>query len=128
MSTMGEVYFLKQIDDLKKGRTKYFFLDQEDYECWLDKIEQHNLLVVKKFTSSNYRIYLNNEKNREIVQKILIRKPNQRKKRSNYLFDCNYAYNVKYSSCFVLNIYKIYFCRRLLIYYHFLTNKFQLLL
>ncbi|EMF0128848.1 hypothetical protein IBQ12_002550, partial [Enterococcus hirae] len=88
MSTMGEVYFLKQIDDLKKGRTKYFFLDQEDYECWLDKIEQHNLLVVKKFTSSNYRIYLNNEKNREIVQKILIRKPNQRKKgkkRSNYL-------------------------------------------
>ncbi|EOS7703669.1 hypothetical protein GP421_RS13620, partial [Enterococcus hirae] len=95
MSTMGEVYFLKQIDDLKKGRTKYFFLDQEDYECWLDKIEQHNLLVVKKFTSSNYRIYLNNEKNREIVQKILIRKPNQRKKgkkRSNYLFDCNYAY------------------------------------
>lgn len=71
MSTMGEVYFLKQIEDLKKGTTKYFFLDQEDYECWLDKIEQHNLLVVKKYTSSNYRIYLNNEKNREIVQKIL---------------------------------------------------------
>ncbi|NBA40373.1 hypothetical protein [Enterococcus hirae] len=79
MSTMGEVYFLKQIEDLKKGTTKYFFLDQEDYECWLDKIEQHNLLVVKKYTSSNYRIYLNNEKNREIVQKIL--KENQINKR-----------------------------------------------
>ncbi|EOS7786707.1 hypothetical protein FAD87_RS14540, partial [Enterococcus hirae] len=86
MSTMGEVYFLEQIEDLKKGTTKYFFLDQEDYECWLDKIEQHNLLVVKKFTSSNYRIYLNNEKNREIVQKILKENQiNERKERKEII-------------------------------------------
>lgn len=86
MSTMGEVYFLKQIEDLKKGTTKYFFLDQEDYECWLDKIEQHNLLVVKKHTSSNYRIYLNNEKNREIVQKILKENQiNERKERKEVI-------------------------------------------
>ena len=82
MSTTDEEYFLKQIEDLKKGTTKYFFLNQEDYECWLDKIEQHNLLVVKKYTSSNYRIYLNNEKNREIVQKILKENQiNERKER-----------------------------------------------
>lgn len=75
MSTLGEVHLLKKIEDLKLGKMKYFYLDQEDYEDWSDVLKENNILVVKKFNESKYRVYDHNERNQERVQKI--RRENQ---------------------------------------------------
>lgn len=75
MSTMGEVHLLKKIEDLKLGKMKYFYLDQEDYEDWSDLLQENNILIVKKFNESKYRVYAYNERNQERVQKI--RRENQ---------------------------------------------------
>ncbi|WP_065772521.1 hypothetical protein [Enterococcus faecium] len=75
MSTMGEIYLLKRIEDLRIGKMKYFYLDQEDYEDWSDLLKENNILIVKKSNESKYRVYAHNERNQEIVQKI--RRENQ---------------------------------------------------
>lgn len=75
MSTMGEVYLLKKIEDLRLGKIKYFYLDQEDYEDWSDVLQENNILIVKKSNESKYRVYAHNERNQERVQKI--RRENQ---------------------------------------------------
>ncbi|MBD9716617.1 hypothetical protein IHP07_11140 [Enterococcus faecium] len=84
MSLISENLFLNEIEQLKNGNRKYVYVDEEEYKYFEQLFQDHDLLVIRKYGSSGYRLYFNNEKNREEIR--LLKKENKIKKRENILF------------------------------------------
>ncbi|EGP5595289.1 TPA: hypothetical protein ACN1M8_002563 [Enterococcus faecium] len=84
MSSIGEKLFLNEIEQLKKENRKYIYVDEEDYKDFEQLFQDYDLLVIREYGSSLYRVYLNNVENREKIR--LLKKENKIKKREDSLF------------------------------------------
>lgn len=84
MSSMGKELFLNEIEQLKNETRKYIYVDEEDYKDFEQLFQDHDLLVIREYGSSIYRVYLNNVENREKIR--LLKKESKVKKNEDILF------------------------------------------